>query len=447
MTTADASLMLVPGGTSAMAITRTYSAVHKLWEFFEREELTGQKRGQWVVVAPRPIDECFPPQISASTAALEKRITRLPRSVDVIVETSGSTSGTPRLVGLSFAALVASARATHEVLGGPGRWIVALPVHHIAGLMTLVRCCVAEASPIIAELDEGFSADALLRACRSMFDGGGARPDLRAYLALVPKQLADALDEGGELVSYLARLDAILVGGAALPLSLRRKAEAAGLKIVTSYGMTETAGGVLYDGVPLPGVEVVVSDEGLAQLSGPTLMVDYLDDSAGAEFSFQGETRFLTTADRISFTDGVFQVLGRADEVIISGGLNISPLPVANVLISASTETAYPISEAVVLAADDENWGQIAVAAVTLKDSAAADSLEKMAVLWRDRVGAILGRAFAPRGFLLLNEFPRTALGKPDRVALRNILSTALDSPVPPATLWVKSNRVSEVEE
>ncbi|EEH63640.1 putative O-succinylbenzoic acid--CoA ligase [Gleimia coleocanis DSM 15436] len=441
MTISDAQLMLVPGGTSAMAITRTYSAVHKLWEFFEREEATGQKRSKWIVVAPRPIEECFPPMIEASTAALENHLTRLPAEVDVIVETSGSTSGQPRLVGLSYAALVASARATHEALGGPGRWIVALPVHHIAGLLTLVRCCVAEASPVIAELDGGFDADALIRACRSMFEGGGVRTDLRSYLALVPKQLQDALDFGGELVEYLARLDAILVGGAALPVALRERAETAGLRVVTSYGMTETAGGVVYDGVPLAGVRVETAENGCALIHSPTLLVDYLDGETGADFVSVDGLRFLPTADQIISEGGKVQVQGRADEVIISGGLNISPLPVANALVSTTVSSEASVTEAVVLPAADSLWGQIAVAVVTVAQPVV--DLPATARHWRELVGSELGKEFAPRAFIVLETLPRTDLGKPDKHALEKMVQELLELPAElrPANLWVKENK------
>lgn len=426
-------LMLVPGGTSAIAITRTYSAVHKLWEFFEREEATGKAREKWIIVAPRPVEECYPPVISQSTEALQQRLARLPREVDVIVETSGSTSGQPRLVGLSYAALVASARATHEALGGPGRWIVALPVHHIAGLMTLVRCCVAEASPIIAELDQGFDADALLRACRSMFDGGGARPDLRAYLAVVSKQLADALAVGGELLDYLRRLDAILVGGAHVPASLLAAAREAGLRVHTSYGMSETAGGVVYDGLPLPGVEVRTDTTGCALIHSPSLLTDYLDGPVGVDFELVAGKQFLRTADRIISEGGRIQVLGRADDVIISGGLNISPAQVVDAL------TTLPhVQEAVVVGVNDPVWGQLVAAAVVCAETPA--DFAETAVQWRDQVGAVLGRQFAPRAFLQVDRLPVLDLGKPDRTALVKEITRLLQLPADqrPANFWVK---------
>lgn len=422
-------LMLVPGGTSALAITRTYSAVHKLWEFFEREEATGQKRGKWIVVAPRPLQECFPPTLAASTEALVARLERLPAEVDVIVETSGSATGKPRLVGLSYAALVASARATHKALGGPGRWIVALPVHHIAGLMTLVRCCVAEASPIIAEFDNGFDPEALIRACRSMFSGGGVRTDLRSYLAVVPKQLADALEAGGELVDYLRRLDAILVGGAQVPRRLLEQARTAGLTVYTTYGMTETSGGVVYNGIPLDGVEVTTDSSGCALIHSPSLLVDYLDGPVGADFVWQGNRKFLRTSDRILSEGGKIQVLGRADDVIISGGLNVSPAAVTDALLEATE-----LKQAVVVGVSDPTWGEL-VAAVVVATSVEA------APQWRDQVGAILGRQFAPRVFLAVSEIPVKDIGKPDRSALVNLISQQLRLPAKQRSnnFWVKT--------
>lgn len=408
-------LMLVPGGTSPGAVTMTYAAIHKLWEFFEREEKTGEKRTRWIIVAPRPLEECLPDVAERSNAAMQGRIEHVPDKVDVIVETSGSTTGTPHLVGLSFGALVASARATHEVLGGPGRWIVALPVHHIAGLQTLVRSCVAESSPIIADMSNGFDPEALARACRTIVDSRERDASVRGYLSLVPKQLSDALEIGGELVELLAHLDAILVGGSGISAPLLERAKDAGLRIVTTYGMTETGGGCVYDGAPLPGVEVRTSGERI-EIAGPVLMEDYLDVKNGADFRDGGQ--WLRTGDRGQIVDGYLTVDGRADEVIISGGVNVSPAVVAEAITDAGLA-----SEVAVVALPDETWGQV-VTAVIVSDQPAAELGPRV----REAVRQACGRECAPRVVVATDTLPRTDLGKPARATIIELAAEQRDA-------------------
>lgn len=414
----SAQLMLVPGGTSMGAVTMTYSAMHKLWELYEHFEKTGMQRRQRIVVAPREMTEALPSRAEASNAALQARIKQMPASTDVILETSGSTTGEPRLVGLSFGAMVASARATHEFLGGPGRWIVALPVHHVAGLQTLVRSCVAEASPIIADMSSGFDALALERAARTAADD----PNLRGYLSLVPKQLSDALEVGGELVTQLARLDAVLIGGSALSPALLDRAREAGIHVVTTYGMTETGGGCVYDGQPLPGVKIRVKD-GRVQIAGPMLMDAYLDERYTHFVEEDGE-RWLATADAAEF-DGRLTVLGRADDVIISGSVNIAPTRVL-----AALEKMDGVREASVVALPDDTWGQVVAAAIVapevfekMKEGDAEEVLAAFAQKVREQVGAELGRDHAPRVIAVVEELPRTTLGKVDRSGTARLLT------------------------
>lgn len=438
-------LMLVPGGTSPGAVTMTYSAIHKLWEFYEREEKTGQRRGQWIVVAPRPADECLPHRLAASNAAFQSRLHHLPAEVDVIVQTSGSASGSGRLVGLTTSALVASARATHEVLGGAGRWIVALPVHHVAGLQTLMRSCVAGTSPVVADMSEGFDAAALLRACVTARTSSAATE--RVYLSLVEYQLRRALQVGGELVGELAQLDAILVGGSAIDSLLIEQARDLGLKPVVTYGMSETSGGCVYDGIALPGMSVSVGDDQRIEISGPTLLVDYLDRvsvPSDRPLFWRDGQRWLRTNDRGTLSpSGVLTVLGRSDDVIISGALNICPATVVDALMrplepgrshQAGRAMALelpppliaPLIDVAVVGLPDSTWGQVCAALVVVDDLPQADFPSYAAAL-RDRVGAVLGRASAPRLIARANRIPRTALGKPDTVQVRRMIEAERD--------------------
>ncbi|MDO5722267.1 MAG: AMP-binding protein [Actinomycetaceae bacterium] len=414
----DPQLLLTPGGTSPTAVTRTYSAIHKLWEFHERKEKTGLDRGQWIIVAPRPFDQCLPQRLTTTNLALQGRLQHLPREVDVIVETSGSTSGTARLVGLSTGALVASARATHDYLGGPGRWIVALPVHHVAGLQTIMRSCVAGLPPVLADMSDGFNAENLHTACRTATDASNwnfpTRP--RAYLSLVARQLQLALETGGALVEELAKLDAILVGGSALDPDLISRARAAGLNVVTTYGMTETGGGCVYDGAALPGVQVRSDSQGQLQISGPMLMEGYLDAGPTSIFYEDGR-RWLPTRDLGAVEDGRVQVRGRADQVIITGAVNVDP----NQVNAAVEKTGLVPGHAFTVGLDDRDWGQVVAVLVESE----ADPAELGPQL-REAVKEVLPAAWAPRVVACTSELPRTALDKVPAGEVRKILEAAL---------------------
>ena len=427
----DRQLMLVPGGTSPGAVTMTYAAMHKLWEFYEDEERTGVPRGHRIIVAPRPMEECLPPVAERSNAALQGRIDHVDPSTDIIIETSGSSSGTPHLVGLSYAACVASARATHQALGGPGRWVVALPVHHIAGLLTLIRCCVAETSPVIADMTHGFDAEALERACRTVITSrdtvdGSPRSEgkcgSRAYLSLVAKQLRDALDVGGTLIEALAALDAILVGGSAIDPALCDRARAAGVRIVTTYGMTETCGGCVYDGRTNDGTRVHIEPvTGRIMITGPTLMDGYVDIARTPQFSDIDGQRWLTTGDLGVIDNGVLRVTGRADDVIVSGGINVVPARVEAVIADLPE-----VSDVAVVPIADDTWGQIAAALVVpVGDSV---SLDDLAERIRSRVGDALGRDHAPRLIVTTDSIARTSLGKTIRPKAIDTLTHARGS-------------------
>ena len=196
---------------------------------------------------------------------------RAPAGTAVVIATSGST-GEPKLVALSGAALRASARATEARLGGPGRWLLALPAEHVAGIQVIVRALLAGAPPVVMDLRTGFRPDAFAAATAALGPG-------RRYTSLVPTQLRRILDAEGA-VAALRSYAAVLVGGAALDPATRERALAAGVRVVTTYGMSETAGGCVYDGVPLDGVTVELDEDGRILLGGPTLASGYLHPMA-----------------------------------------------------------------------------------------------------------------------------------------------------------------------
>lgn len=188
----------------------------------------------------------------------------------ILVPTSGST-GAPRVAVLPSAALMASADATHDVLGGPGRWLLALPTTHIAGLQVLVRSLGAGLTPEVVDTSAGFTSSAFADAVRAMDVTATEAPH---YTALVPTQLQRLLDDG-EGVQALWQLDAVLLGGAAASQQLLDRARDAGVTVVRTYGMTETCGGCVHDGVPLSGVSVRLEPDGRVSLAGPMLAQAY----------------------------------------------------------------------------------------------------------------------------------------------------------------------------
>lgn len=341
--------------------------------------------------------------------------TRVPAGVAVVVRTSGST-GHPRDVMLSAAALRASADATADRLGGAGSWLLALPVHHVAGLQVVLRALLAGRDP--ATLPEGpFRAATFASAARAATDGTGQH-----YTSLVPTQLVRVLDDPGATAAARA-FDAILVGGAACPPPLLAAARAAGLRVVTTYGMTETCGGCVYDGRPLDGVAVGVDAEQRVTLAGPVLASGYLHrpDLDATTFVTTRGRRWLRTADRGRLDDGVLHVLGRLDDVLVTGGVKVDPFAVEEVVAGLPD-----VREVCVVGVPDQHWGQSVVAVVVTRDGA----VPPLTAL-RTAVASVLGPASAPRQVLVVDELPLRGPGKPDRRAVARLAQQRMDTQPP----------------
>ena len=319
----------------------------------------------------------------------------------LLVATSGST-GDPRLVVLPPAALRASAGATAARLGGPGRWLLALPADHVAGLQVVVRALLADAPAAVQDLRDGFRPEGFAAATAGLGPG-------RRYTSLVPTQLLRLLDAGGAPLDALCSYDGVLVGGAALDAGLRVRAEAAGARVVATYGMTETAGGCVYDGVPLDGVQVRIDGDGRIVIGGPTLAAGYLDDPAATAAVFvDGEFR---TGDLGRLVNGRLEVLGRADDAIVTGGEKVAPAAVERVL------AAQPGVRAVcVVGLPDPEWGAVVGAALVVDDEPEPDRL-------RSAVRTALGRAAVPRVLHTVDALPLRGIGKPDRAAVARLLA------------------------
>ena len=315
--------------------------------------------------------------------------------VALIVATSGTT-GIPKGAMLSASALNASAAATHARLGGPGSWLLALPPHHIAGLQVLLRSVSAGTDPVVIDVSAGFDPAALVPAIDAM-------PGPRRYTSLVPTQLLKVLGHP-VATAALAELDAVLIGGAATPIALRERALSAGIKVVRTYGMSETCGGCVYNGVPLDGAKVRL-DDGRVLLGGPMLASGYRGLPDHPAFAEPGWFR---TDDAGLLRDGVLTVLGRLDEAISSGGLTIVPHVVEAVLL-----THPSVGECAVLGVPDERLGERVVAVVV-----AADTEPSLGQL-RQHVAQQLDSTAAPRELRIVEALPLRGPGKVDRQALR----------------------------
>jgi O-succinylbenzoic acid--CoA ligase len=336
----------------------------------------------------------------------------LPDGLALVVGTSGST-GTPKRALLTAPALRASARATHERLGGPGQWLLAMPAHHVAGLQVLVRSVVAGTEPRAVDTSAGFTVDAFAAATASL---DAAIP--RHYTALVPTQLVRLLqDPRGR--AALQRYDAVLLGGAAAPSALLAAAEAAAVRVLTTYGMSETAGGCVYDGEPLACSRVRIEADGRILLGGDTLASGYLGraDLTGAVFSRDADgRRWFRTDDQGSVrADGRLVVTGRVDDVINTGGVKVAPRQVEEALLSH----VPGVSEAVVVGTSDPEWGEAVGAVVVL-----AEGREDLAVGdVRTALRGVLPAPALPRRVVALASIPVRGPGKPDRKEIRRILA------------------------
>lgn len=306
----------------------------------------------------------------------------------LVVETSGST-GTPKRVVLSRRAVLASVSATARRLGGEGRWLLALPASYVAGAQVVCRSVVAGAAPVLVEDHPSFAA---------AVEAG--RP---AYASLVPTQLHRLLDRDDDQAA-LRSLRAVLLGGGPVDPALRARAAGAGVSVVATYGSAETAGGCVYDGVPLDGVALATEADGRLRVAGPTLFDGYDGDpELTRRVLVDGWFR---TEDAARFdADGRLQVLGRLDDVVVTGGVNVPGPAVARRL------REHPaVREVEVLGVADEEWGSRLVAFVV-----GPLSLEEA----RSWVAGPHPRSWAPRQLVTLDALPLLPNGKVDRVQLR----------------------------
>ncbi len=392
---------------------------------------------------PAPSARHADPAAGAATDDSAPVTPHLREVTGVAVGTSGST-GTPKRAVLPVSALRASIDATHEHLGGPGPWVLTLPPHHIAGLQVVLRSLTAGADPILLPPDlplpSGFVA-----ATASV-----AAP--RWYASIVPAQLGPLLDDPAAAAA-LRRAAGVLCGGAALSRPLRDRALAAGIALVTTYGMSETAGGCVYDGTPLPGVRARLeahpqtrpdarreapaqtqplarpaapAEDGRILLGGPSVAAGYLDDPdrSAAAFSVDAAgTRWFHTDDLGRIDAGRHLIVhGRRDDMINTGGFKVHPAVVERAL-EAALEPTEPGTLVAVIGIPHPRWGQVVAAALVRPGPPAGAPPRDRTAELRPVLGALLPRYAVPQLIVQLPRLPTIGPGKPDRSGLADALT------------------------
>ena len=395
--------------------------------------------------------------------------TESPESIALVVGTSGST-GAPKQTALSVRALRASARATERFFADypsagsakpqratsevPAQWLLALPAHYVAGAQVLARSALAGTTPVVAaSVTDGvsFTPEVFLNAAERLSCA-------RRFVSLVPTQVHKLLEAaeanpalGSEIYDALGQFTGILLGGAPASASLLAAARELGLNVVTTYGSAETAGGCVYSGVALPGVRlrVIPEDAGLADspvvagaeaagriwLGGEHLASGYMGDSARTASHFfvdAGGCRWYRTDDYGSLTSSapnapedegapMLNIVGRSDDVIITGGVKVSARAIAAVL-----ESHPAVREAAVMGIPDAHWGWAVAAAITLRGVSAAQSAPDTSGVTCDMLREFctdkLGAAGAPKFLRILADFPTASTGKPDLRAIYSML-------------------------
>ena len=322
--------------------------------------------------------------------------------IALVIETSGTT-GAPKRVALGASAVLASAQAAVSELGAPGTWLQLLPAHYIAGVQVVVRSLVSETTPVVLH-PEPFSTVAMASKAAELLEAGTP-----LCTSLVPAQLQRILDDAPAMTrldDLMRRFDRILVGGQAIPEALLERSAEAGYRVTRTYGSSETAGGCVWDGVPIGETQIAQFDGRIA-ISGPTLADSYLDDPERTSRSFverEGSRWYLSDDAGSLDEQGVLRIQGRLDDVIVSGGVKI---PLGR--IERLVQDDFHAPEAIVVAGEHDAWGHVPVV-VTTRD------LDLAAL--RQKIGVALGPEARPDRVVKVEQIPLLPSGKPDRLAL-----------------------------
>ncbi|MGI8696195.1 MAG: o-succinylbenzoate--CoA ligase, partial [Mycobacteriales bacterium] len=336
----------------------------------------------------------------------------VPADAAVVLMTSSST-GQPKSVLLPARALLHSARATHDRLGGPGGWLLAMPAHYVAGIQVLVRSIDAGVPVTTVDRSGGFTAERFAAAAGAMPGGH------RRYTALVPTQLDRLLRAGGAAVDALASLDAVLVGAAATPASLAERAGRAGVRIIRTYGSSETCGGCVYDGSPLAGVLVdTAGPVGRIRIRGPLLDLGYLRDPAATAAAFAAGWFGTDDVGQV-LPDGRLDVLGRHDDMVVTGGVNVAPA-----LVERAIAALPGVAAVCVVGIVDREWGRAVAAAIVAErpERGSGSPRPPTAAEIDSAVREAAGRAAVPKRVRFVDRLPMLASGKVDHRAVRRDL-------------------------
>lgn len=375
-------------------------------------------------IAPIPSGPAqYVDRIEAAIRPDDRRAQLESNAVAVVLATSGSL-GEPRGVLLTGEALLAAARSTAAYLGPPARWVLALPVHHIGGLQVLVRSHLAGLPPIPLDSIGGggpFMAAEFVnasRAARAMADVDGSA--LRT--ALVPTQLARILQSGPAGIAALQCYDTVLLGGAAVPAQLRSRCCDLGIKLIATFGMTETCGGCVYDGQSLRDVAVRISNvdergHGRIDLAGPQLAAGYRLRPELTDRHFRDG--WYLTSDRGYLTEAGLVVTGRADDLVQVGGESVSVAAVEDAVRSHPS-----VTEAAVVAMPCDELGARLVAFVVAIGGKESDTPQLAAALTATVIDT-LGASSRPRAVRVVTTLPQLPTGKIDRMKLRGWARTS----------------------
>ena len=343
--------------------------------------------------------------------------------ISLVCLTSGSTEY-PRGVLLSRQALVASATAFGQRFGTGHRWVVSMPIHRIAGMMTLVRSVVLDGDYVVDPATGGaqpFTAQTFIDTTTNAQRHNNAS-DRPLAVSLVPTQLARLVDAGTQGLHALRQYDLVLSGAAATPQPLLTRLREEGVNVVVSYGMSETCGGCVFDGRPLDGVTITLgtqadADPGRITIGGSVLASGYrLRPDLDAVTFIDGK---LHTHDvgRLD-SAGLLHVLGRLDDVVIVGGVNVSLSAVESII-----RHHQKIRDVAVIDYADELWGSLPIACVVIDDD--RNHQQALTEEIKSVIAERMGRAATPRLVVVMSNLPMLDTGKVDRLHLR--LSIAQD--------------------
>jgi O-succinylbenzoic acid--CoA ligase len=298
------------------------------------------------------------------------------------VTTTGS-SGQAKEVGLSASALLTSAKASNKFIGAEfgNTWSLLLPLNHIAGINVLIR-----------SLELGTTPANLIG-----YKGKFPKVD---FTAIVPTQLFRALNGDANLLEHLQSAKAVLVGGASLTSALRAEAESAGIKVIETYGSTETSGGCVYDGTPLEGVELAIGPDKRIAIKGKVLAHELIDEDG-----------WYYTSDAGHLKEGKLIVDGRIDDIVITGGENVSLTAIERVI-----SQTFPDIQVAAFAVPDSEWGQAIHLALVTSDASIEEKIQEV-------LASELSSASKVKRFHHVAELPLIGIGKVDRRALMEMVN------------------------